>query len=63
MLAHQQIRAVNGKGTVEHWQPEVKDVQVYALKKLIKEMATEKNKMEAELKEDTRICRKLVKVN
>ena len=62
MLAHQQIRAVNGKGTVEHWQPEVKDVQVYALKKLIKEMATEKNKMEEE-KKDTRICGKLVKVN
>ena len=40
----------------------MKDEQVYTLKKLIKEMATEKNKMEEE-KKDTRICRKLVKVN
>ena len=62
MLANQQIHAVNGERTVEHWRPLVKDEQVYVLKKLIKEMATEKNKMEEE-KKDTRICGKLVKVN
>ena len=38
-------------------------MQVYALKKLlIKEMASEKNKMEEELKKDTKTCGKLVKV-
>ena len=38
-------------------------MQVFALKKLlIKEMANEKNKMEEELKKDTKTCGKLVKV-
>lgn len=42
----------------------VKDLLVCALKKLIKEMATEKNKMEEEIKEkkETRPPGKLVKV-
>ena len=39
----------------------VKDEQVYVLKKLIKEMATEKNKM-GEIKKENRPCGKLVKV-
>ena len=44
----------------------MKDLQVYDLKKLIiKEMASEKNKMEEEIKEkkeDVKPCGKLVKV-
>ena len=39
----------------------VKDEQVYVLKKLIKEMATEKNKM-GEIKKENRPSGKLVKV-
>ena len=40
----------------------VKDLLVCALKKLIKEMATEKNKMEEAIKKENRPCGKLVKV-
>ena len=39
----------------------MKDLQVCTLKKLIKEMATEKNKM-GEIKKENRPCGKLVKV-
>ena len=40
----------------------MKDLLVCTLKKLIEEMATEKNKMEEEFKKETRPCGKLVKV-
>ena len=62
-LVYPEILA-NWEHSFEHWYWLVKDLQFYALKNLIKEMASDENKMEEEVKEkkDARPCGRLAKV-
>ena len=54
----------NWEHSFEHWYWLVKDLQGYSLKNLIKEMASDENKMGEEVKEkkDARPCGRLAKV-
>ena len=58
------IQKSNWEHSFEHWYWLVKDLQFYALKNQIKEMASDENKMEEEVKEkkDARPCGRLAKV-